>query len=73
MCSVIQSVNNYDDNNTMSIFLGPLKQRAKFELYETTRSKFRAIICIFLLFDTNENASYSSELSVSRLLFYSLT
>ena len=45
----------------------------KEKLYEATQSKFRGINPIFLLFETNENASYSSESSVSKLLFYSLT
>lgn len=32
VCSVSQSVNDHYDNNTiMSILLGPLQQRAKFE------------------------------------------
>lgn len=43
------------------------------KLYEATQSKFRGINCIFILIGTNENASYSSERSVSKLLFYSLT
>ena len=43
------------------------------KLYEATQSKFREIVPIFLLFETNENASYFFGSSVSKLSFYSLT